>query len=219
MFYKLTANEEIQLLNLPETGMGYQIIEASEDDNYQTKRFVVLNSELIIESFNAEDVLNKILIEGIAKFKAQAKVLNLKNIAVLNKFEAFGEVNEDNPDKIIGAKDSPETRTDGKELFVRLSPFYNDRRIDRVKKCLHPQSFATTFIDYDTCRKQKIDPVERLALPSEEQINWVFHIRPTKLDVIQRGIVQPANGHNGGGAEAYFKNGTSVGTFIGETKY
>lgn len=219
MFYKLKESEEIQLLNLPETGMGYQIIVAREEKKYETRRFVVLNSELIVESYRAEEYLQQILTEGIAKFKAQAEVLNLKNIVVLNKFEAFGKVNEDKPAIIKGAKDSPETRANGVEVFVRLSPFYYDKRIDRVKKCLHPQSFATTFIDYDTCRKQKIDPIERLALPSEELINWVFHIRPTISDIIQRGIVQPANGHRGGGAEAYFKNGTSPSTFFGETKY
>ncbi len=199
--------------------MRNQIIEAREDKKYETKRFVVLNSELIVESYRAEEYLQQILIEGIVKFKAHAEVLNLQNIVVLNKVEAFGKVNEDNPGIIKGAKDSPETRTDGVEVFVRLSPFYYDKRIDRVKKCLHPQSYATTFINYDACRKQKIDPIERLALPSEEIINWVFHIRPTLSDVIQRGIVQPANGHRGGGAEAYFKNGTSPSTFFGETKY
>jgi len=37
------------LQNKPETGMGYQIIEASRQGSYKTEKFVALNSEIVIE--------------------------------------------------------------------------------------------------------------------------------------------------------------------------
>ena len=48
------------------------------------------------------------------------------------------------------------------------------------------------------------DPIERYALPSNDEIKFAFHIHPKKTDTLQRGTVQPANGKRGGGEEAYF---------------
>lgn len=49
MFYKLIPGQEEQLKNMPETGMGYQIIEARRFSEYQRREFIILNSTLVIE--------------------------------------------------------------------------------------------------------------------------------------------------------------------------
>jgi hypothetical protein len=73
--------------------------------------------------------------------------------------------------------------------------------------------------DYLKCKKINDDPVERYALPSNDEIKFAFHIQPVKTDTLQRGTVQPANNKRGGGKEAYFDKGTASGTFLKQTAY
>jgi hypothetical protein len=73
--------------------------------------------------------------------------------------------------------------------------------------------------DFIYCKSKSIDPIERYALPNNDVIKFVFYIKPLKNDTLQRGIVQPANGKQGGGKEAYFNEGTSNGTFFLQTPF
>lgn len=41
------------------------------------------------------------------------------------------------------------------------------------------------------------------------QLQYRFKVSPLKDTKVQRGIVQPANGHKGGGAEVIFTDGTT----------
>lgn len=43
MYFKLSTSQEDFLLRQPETGMGYQIVEANRQGSYITEKFVVLN--------------------------------------------------------------------------------------------------------------------------------------------------------------------------------
>lgn len=128
-------------------------------------------------------------------------------------------VSEPKKENEKGAIDNPAENADGKETFVRLSAFENDRRIDKKNNCLLPGSYTTTEKDYEIGKLIHDDPVERYALPNEDEIKYAFYIRPVKTDTLQRGIVQPANGKKGGGDEIYFENGTAPGTFILQTAY
>ncbi len=58
-----------------------------------------------------------------------------------------------------------------------------------------------------------------MLYPVTTLFNGHFIFNPKKCDTLQRGIVQPAFGHNGGGDEVYFAKGTSNGTFIQQTSY
>ncbi|MDX5479397.1 MAG: hypothetical protein LPJ98_13190, partial [Cyclobacteriaceae bacterium] len=118
-----------------------------------------------------------------------------------------------------GAIDSPIENASGYESFTRLSAFENDRRIDFENKCLKDGSFTTTYFDYRVCVNFEDDPVDRYALPNDDAIKHAFTIVPEKIDMLQRGVVQPAFGKNGGGIEAYFEKGTSIGTYKGKSKY
>ena len=128
-------------------------------------------------------------------------------------------MNESKPDKSKGAKDNPVEKVNGSEIFVRLSHWNNDKRVDKVNKRLLPGTFTTTLKDYKECNKTRDDPIERYALPTNDPILWAFHIQPKNTDTLQSGIVQPAFGRRGGGEEAYFDKGTSYGTFISQTPY
>jgi hypothetical protein len=220
MYFKLSATQENDLLRQPETGMGYQVIEASRAGSYTRENFLVLNSEVVIEMNGYEsDNVRKIMREGISSVKMSSNYITLNSISVFNKNKFRSVVNETKTEKEKGAIDNPVENADGEEIFVRLSAFDDDKRVDKVNKCLRPGSYTTTMDDYLKCKVTNDDPVERYALPNNDEIKFAFHIQPKKTDTLQRGTVQPANGKRGGGKEAYFANGTSNGTFLKQTPY
>ncbi len=220
MYYKLSSQQEDQLLHLPETGMGYQVVEASKQGNYTKERFLVLNSEIVIDINGSESkYIRTIINEGIYSAKANANLIVLNSISVLNENQFRGVLNESKNENERAAIDNRVESANGEEIFVRLSAFENDRRVDKVEKCLLPGSFTTTMDDYLKCKSTNADPVERYALPNNDDIKFAFHIQPKQSDTLQRGTVQAANEKKGGGKEAYFANGTSSGTFLKQTSY
>lgn len=220
MYYKLSLFQENKLIHMPETGMGYQVVEAIKSGGYIREKYLVLNSEVVIQIDNYVDgYVRQIIRDGILSVKSGAPLIILNEISVLSNNQFYSVINESKKEDEKGAKDNPVENADGKEVFVRLSAFDDDKRVDKINKCLRPGSFTTTMNDYILCKNFDCDPVERYALPNNDKIKFVFHIIPVKSDTLQRGIVQPANGKKGGGEEAYFKNGTSAGTFLKQTTY
>ena len=220
MYFKLSKEQEIFLLHQPETGMGYQVVEATKAWNYNRAKFLVLNSEVVIEMNGFEDDLIRLIFsQGIFSFKSRAELITLNAMKVLSEKQFRSQVNEPKNDKEKGAIDNPVENANGEEIFVRLSAFDDDKRIDKIKRYLRPGSFTTTKDDYLKCKDINDDPVERYALPSNDEIKFAFHIKPVKTDSLQRGTVQPANEKHGGGKEAYFANGTAEGTFKEQTPY
>jgi len=47
----------------------------------------------------------------------------------------------------------------------------------------------------------------------------MFYVRPLSEDTLQRGIVQHAFDHKGGGDEVFFEKGTTDGTFMHRIAY
>jgi len=220
MLYKLTAAQENELLSQSETGMGYQVVEASKQGYYSREKYLVLNSEVVIEmNASTSDNVRKVVNEGIFAFKTSASIITLSSMTVLNEKQFRNIVNESKSENERGAIENPVVNANGEEVFVRLSAFDNDRRIDKVKMCLREGSYTTTMEDYLKCKSANDDPVERYALPNNDKIQFAFHIQPLKSDTLQRGIVQPAIGKRGGGKEAYFAKGTAPGTFKKQTAY
>lgn len=220
MYYRLTVSQEHEFLRLPETGMGYQIIEAAKTGSYSRERYIVLNSEIAIEMNGMEEYLiSMVLLQGTEACKRNLEFIQLNSIQLINNKLFRDVVKEPENKKDKGAIDNPVENANGEEVFVRLSAFDNDRRVDKENRCLRPGSFTTTEADYLVCKYLNDDPVERYALPNNDEIKWAFYIQPDKTDTLQRGTVQPANGKRGGGKEAYFDKGTAKGTFFKQTEY
>jgi hypothetical protein len=220
MYFKLSEYQEKEMLKHPETGMGYQIVEATKAGSYIIEKFLILNSEIVIEMNGLENYITRFVINGSISFiKAKAEAITLNSISVLSEKQFRKMVSEPKNENEKGALDNPIENANGEEIFVRLSAFYDDRRIDKINKRLLPGSFTTTMDDYLKCKTTKDDPVERYALPNKDEIRYAFHIRPINTDALQRGIVQPANDKRGGGKEAYFAIGTAEGTFLKQTSY
>ncbi|MCH8902867.1 MAG: hypothetical protein IIA45_03010 [Bacteroidetes bacterium] len=228
MIYKAFPSLTELLVSKPETGMGYQVFDAVRKGRYTKVRFIVYNSELIIElNDNLDRYKLKILNEGYTKIFSQSEFINLEHPTLvmrneLSNLRLFSEGKMEDKGRHkggTGAVDNDEIYSNGEDIFVRLSVYENDRRIDFINKKLIPGSYATTEDDYLTCKSFNDDPVDRYALPNDEEIEWAFYVQPKSHDKYHPGIVQPANGHNGGGVEALFDNGTSDHTYFKKTTY
>lgn len=230
MIYKTYLSDTSKLLSLPEAGMGYQLIEGKLMGEQVTRKYIVYNSELAVdldEEFKANR--RRILDKGFVNVLSEAKMLSVytdsirllpRNILHESRsLSSYRQTKNNRHSGGKGAKDNPREYTNGDEAFVRISAYYNDKRVDFKRERLIEGSYTTTLSDYYACVNTDDDPIDRYALPNDEEIKWAFYIKPTSFDGLQRGIVQPAFGHEGGGIEAYYENGTSDGTLFLKKEY
>ncbi|MBP1672995.1 MAG: hypothetical protein H6Q25_810 [Bacteroidetes bacterium] len=218
MIKRLKEFQVHELLNLPESGMGFQLIEASLSGYGFSHKYLVLNSQIIIED-NPQIFLEiKSFFQSGYQAMSALPEVEFKNINLVENLTNY-RIKSYSMNNGTGAIHQPIIHANGIELFTRLSAFENDRRIDFINKKILPGSFATTNDDFIFCKKNNINPIDRYALPNNEEIKWAFHFRPKNTDTLQKGIVEPAYNHNGGGVEAYFANGTSKDTLFGKYPY
>jgi hypothetical protein len=190
--------------------MGYQVVDAVTTD-YKTKRGVVYNAELLTLDENQQSdraiMLTKSVAEAlrtasstVGKFRSLTVVRDSRT-TVLSKREA----------RVAGGATEVEVeKTKEGEKFYRFSAFANDRRVTSEDSLL-PGTYGTTEEDGNKVRTGK-EAVERYALPNDDPASYRFTIKPQKDTKIQRGIVQPANSHQGGGVEVIFTDGTTKDT-------
>ena len=227
MIYKIDSSTTQSLLHLPETGMGYQIIKGSavfKENNY---KYLVLNAELAINMGSSmKESIKTIYNEGYGN------ILNTVDPIVFGHFEI-----ERNSSLVFGphipaiifqkhrrygGRSAIENQVEeygGGDKYVRLSAYEDDLRIDKIRKCLLPGSFATNLHDYIKCVFSKDDPVDRYSLPNDIIISNAFFITPKTGELLQQGIVQPAFMHIGGGMEVYFESGTTENSYHGLSVY
>lgn len=230
MIFRAWESDQNKLLSLPESGMGYQIIDAKWVNKTYKNRFVVYNSELVVDLDNEfSEFKRKIITEGYSTILSKVEKIPIETSSIslvprnqITEFRVLSESKKKEKGRHSGGKgavDNPKEIADGEELFVRLSAYENDRRIDFINKKLKPGTFTTTRDDYYVCVRTSDDPIDRYALPNDEPIKWAFYIQPKKDDILQRGIVQPAFSHDGGGLEAFFEYGTSEKTYLDKRSY
>ena len=177
MIFKLLPNQQQELISMPETGMGYQLIQARFKGEYSAKEFIVLNEELIVENnYLRKDYLKEIFAKGFNFSVRNSTYTELRDIKLINETKSFNAFKENDGEAGPAKENRTVTYPDGKTYYVRLSAYDDDRRIDKQNNCLLPGSFTTTKKDYESCVNDKDNPVERYALPNEEKIEWAFHI-------------------------------------------
>jgi hypothetical protein len=225
MIFSVSNTDAASLLQLPETGMGYQVIETRLRGEFVFRKVLLLNAEFGLDMDTPYDdlILRKIWQGGLVG--ANIPAVNFQEIHLITK-DLEMNILKDDEDPLSqkgGAIDAPVQFANGSDHYIRLSAFKDDKRIDQVNKRLLPGSFTTAMPDFMTLMVNRqlpgsaphmYDPLERYALPSILPISWVFNIQPKPNDEFQQGIVQPAFGRQGGGVECYFAKGTSVNTFI-----
>lgn len=233
MIYKALESDTNKLLSLPETGMGFQVIEARPSQaSWSTRQYVVYNSEIFIDDDSRlfENKL-ELLTKGFATVLNNALPFPgpTESIRLVPRSKIYEAADWSRTYSMSqtrgrhmggrGATDSPKENASGYSTYVRLSAYRNDRRVDEAKRRLIDGSFTTTLDDYVNCLLYKDDPIDRYALPNDEAIKWAFYLEPSRWDILQKGIVQPAYNHLGGGIETFFEKGTSIDTLYKILEY
>jgi hypothetical protein len=225
MIFKANYSVTHKLLTLPETGMGYQIIDAKLIGKSYRHRYVIYNSELILNLDNQfSEFKQQVVTKGYSYFLNEAKQLFIEPNSIslvanrsVSETRMISESKRKDKHRYSGekgAKVNPIVSADGNEIFVRLSAYEDDKRIDFQNNKLKDGTYTTTQSDYFDSVIYNDDPIDRYALPNDETIKWTFYVQPKWCDTLQKGIVQPAFGHDGGGIEAYFEYGTSDNTYL-----
>jgi hypothetical protein len=208
------------LLTQPETGMGYQRVDATLRDN-KIERGIVFNAELLVLDGEARATRRShpytnpysILLKRSSESGVEIRALRV----LPREGMAFrGLETKACEKKAEPAKDAATEKTKADEVFKRFSAFLNDYRVN-ADRSLSPGSYATAEEDAQNV-KTGSDAVARYALPNSDPASYRFTIKPNKDTDIQYGTVEPANGELGGGVEVIFKTGTQAKTVTGPDK-
>jgi hypothetical protein len=223
MIYKASFQLTKRLLELPESGMGYQIINAIRNGEFNLETFIVYNSELVVDSNHIFTWLElKLMHDGFSYLVNNLETIKLYAPTLftndaLRSIRNLSETSVHISRKYSGGNAAIYNESkfrSGSEIFVRLSTYYVDKRVDLINKKLRPGTYTTTAEDYLKCKKLADDPIDRYALPIDETIQSTYFIKPKSVDPYRLGFVQPANNQSGGGIEAFFDKGTSNDTLI-----
>jgi hypothetical protein len=216
--YQLSFNETHSLLRKAESGMGYQVVDAQTMD-YRTRRGVVFNAELL--TFDEDEhsdrlKLSKSYTEALrsakntaGQFRSLVVVPDSRTTVLSKRNTSRPSTGEQKAMEVERALQDASVTKEG-DVFYRFSAFENDRRVTPEKRLL-PGTYATTKEDGDKVKTGK-EAVERYALPNPGPASYRFTIKPKKDTKLKGGIVQPANGHHGGGVEVIFTEGTQKDT-------
>lgn len=214
------ANNDILrdgLINLDESGMGYQVIEATvtvENNTEIVGDFLVLNCDYLLP-FNDEKgflsfpslLIRQLSISSYENTKSIEKIIkprlkkNLNTLILINKNKNIL------PDifpiilwqpKLIQDKQD----TTAHEGFYRYSAFAKDYRIKKNGSVVKG-TFASTTHDRHMIHSG-FSATARYALPNPEAAKYVYIITPKGITKILRGSVSPNYNQAGGGVEVFF---------------
>lgn len=210
---KLAASDTNKLKHLPESGMGYQLVEGVEYDN-TIKRGIAYNAELFFGENESRSVLKTLSYPQVLE-RATTSAGVFKSLRVLSRSEAPITLSEKRTavSKAAPAKDAADEQTKEGEVFKRFSAFANDNRV-QADGSWSDGTYATTEEDARHVSTGK-EAVERYALPNPEPACYRFTGKPKKGTDIKKGIVEPAFGHTGSGVEVIFPNGTNANSVTG----
>ena len=210
LMYALSPEETRSLLRQPESGMGYQVVDAATF-NSTTKRGVAYNAELLTLD---EDRYRDKLIMLTTPISEALRTAN----STTREFRTLTVVHDARTTMVAareakgksGASEAEVEKTNDGDRFYRFSAFANDRRVT-ADNALLPETFATTEEDGAKVKTGN-QALERYALPNNDPASYRLKIAPLKETAIKKGVVQPANGHQGGGIEVIFAAGTTKNT-------
>lgn len=213
--FKITSEIQEKLLKLPESGLGYQLVLGTRRDRAK-QEYVILNATIAEPTYERhyKDIFRNLTLHGmnaIYKYAEVSKEIIDVELIKGNRLYKFVEAKT----ALYGSKgaiDAKEEYTKVGDYFIRFSHYHDDLRVDRIRMCLLPNSYATTFDDADYCLSHNIDPRDRYALPTAETIEYKFYVEPRVRTPIKKGTVDPANDRPGGGVEVLFTKGTDDNT-------
>lgn len=127
--FRLTDSQTRELLMRPESGMGYQVVEATLTNN-TTARGVAYNGELLLLDEEPRAKLSasyRNLMESAKSAAGEIKALRVMPQTGTTTFSVLREssvVKKDGP-----ARDAPKESAKAGEIFKRFSAYQNDHRV------------------------------------------------------------------------------------------
>lgn len=205
--YRLSDAQINALVRLPESGMGYQLVDARVNDR-QSRRYFVFNCELAVEPEKLEEV---------GYFLPEER---LGGVEMARTFESITPVPISAMPPPTGGPGTPAgplapsprivRMTVAFEGFARVSAFPNDRRV-KPDGSLEINTYATTIEDLRLV-PSGFAAAGRYALPNPAPARYFYVIVPGAGHPIDGGTVRPAYYQAGGGVEVCFVKGAPPGS-------
>ena len=213
--WNLGENAINQLVDLPETGMGFQFIEARIMGSY--KNLLVLNAEHAFDLSaiefspgvspyeimrNGLRVLEEMRRTESTMFSAPApsdfKLLNCR-VSVTGNNVSGGIA----PVIVQSSTLVKKEKLASNRKFFRFSAYNPDRRVDLITGDFAAGTYATTDND-EPFVPSGFAAVGRYALPNNSPASYKYTIIAPAGEDVEYGTVAPAFGQSGGGVEALF---------------
>lgn len=188
MLYKLSYKNKEELLNLPETGFGYQRITAVLKDTTIRQNYIVFNAEIAIEENKDLNFYTNTLIgycyQMLLDSLSEIEFSGIQLLANVNN----AKLNLTNTEK--GKND---------KVFVRPTIYQNDNRINEKENYLIPGSCITTSANYKEFTKKDRDVFNAFSLPKQEEVKKIFHFIINDNEIKPQGNFEGFFGKQGGG--------------------
>jgi len=210
------------LLRLPETGMGFQFVEAIVQG--VRKPFLVFNAAIAYDVWDLQlsdshDSASMLLngtrvVYAIAQAEMMPGHLSLSSItAAPPRLTAAGGGGPVAPSALpsTSATVAPPSSLvksyllAANRIFHRFSPYNPDRRVNPINGNFLAGTYATTDSDFPLV-PSGLAAVGRYALPSIQPASHHYQIEAPAHTPVTFGTVAPAFGQAGGGVEALFVN-------------
>ncbi len=223
---KLSINKEAEkeLLALPESGPGFQIVEAVFHGIKST--YIVWNAEFAINLKEApisrEDITGALLGSWINEQALSS--ITIIAAPSLHDFSLIGaRVHSSVVSGYSAVSPPPSTLVKMVTLtiprkFYRFSPFSNDRRIDPANGNFLPGTYCCPESEVPFV-PSGFSAVGRFALPSALPASYRYEITSDSGINVLFGTVAPAYGQAGGGVEAHMPTGATnvTGVYVNPT--
>lgn len=213
---RLLSAQTDQMIGQPETGMGYQTVLVEKKSGVVAEG-TVYNCELLDMEREERAALTEDAYQRLFASATTAKAWDIRSIRVVPRSRplaaarAFGETRFTSGGP---AEEASPQNTDAGMTFARFSAYRDDKRITR-ERSLVEGTYATTWVDAVLNVETGEEAVERYALPDPTPAKFRFRIDPIAGTPYRQGTVQPAFGHEGGGVEVIFDEGTDPGSVTG----
>lgn len=221
-YWNLSSETQRKLTNLPETGMGFQIVDARVFG--QRRTLLVIGNGLALDPA-----------AGGVEFSMNPSAVfenGVKMMGALNDPERLRQFSSPEPSdfRILqtripdpsGFAQTPQSQASpplvtpsslikrvvlpSNRIFHRFSAFNPDRRVDPTTGDFLPGTYATPESEVPFL-PTGFAVVGRLALPNNLPASHHYTIEVSAGTVVYFGTVAPAFGQAGGGVEAFFPNG------------
>lgn len=203
-----------ELLELPETGMGFQFVDATYWGD--RKRFLIFNSmhaiditELNLSTTdeiyelmqNERKIIRYLDFEQELTFSAPGPhSFELISTRIAAPGVTAGSTIAATPSSLVKHVNLAANRK-----FYRFSAFNPDRRVDPVSGDFQPGTYATVESELPFVPTGFV-AVGRFALPNNIPASYRYTIEAPRNTSVSFGTVAPAFSQAGGGVEAYFAN-------------